>query len=319
MPPRRRQRAEPLTEGWAGLPGELLAKVLEALQDYESWSLRISCQEHGVAFSAAAAPVRLVCAAWKAVHDMLVKQLVLRIDTTDQGMGLLVRAFPAATSLRIENNMTGEKAQWLTDKGVRAASQLRALTYLDLSYGVRILDEGLKSALRNRPALTNLNLSYCVNVGDKAMKAVSLIPTLTALNLGKCDDVTDKGVLVLSKNLTALTCLSLFGCYEVTDVGVRAVCDLPALTELDLSRGDEVTDKSMRAISNNLPLLRVLELWQCNRITDKGVRALSILPALNHLNLDDCARVTKAGVQALRGSTASPSLSISSLNSCPWP
>jgi F-box/leucine-rich repeat protein 14 len=100
---------------------------------------------------------------------------------------------------------------------------------------------------------------------------------------------------------------------------VRAVCDLPALTELDLSRGDEVTDKSMRAISNNLPLLRVLELWQCNRITDKGVRALSILPALNHLNLDDCARVTKAGVQALRGSTASPSLSISSLNSCPWP
>jgi hypothetical protein len=37
--------------------------------------------------------VRLVCAAWKAVHDALVRLLVLRGKTTDDAMGMLVRRF----------------------------------------------------------------------------------------------------------------------------------------------------------------------------------------------------------------------------------
>ena len=34
--------------------------------------------------------MRLVCAGWKAVHDAVVKRLVLRRETTDEAMGMLV-------------------------------------------------------------------------------------------------------------------------------------------------------------------------------------------------------------------------------------
>ena len=63
--------------GWAELPDELLAKVLELLQA-AGW------QEGGLGFSQTSATVRLVCAGWKAVHDALVTRLVLRQQTTDE-------------------------------------------------------------------------------------------------------------------------------------------------------------------------------------------------------------------------------------------
>jgi hypothetical protein len=46
--------------------------------------------------------VRLVCAAWKAVHDALVTRLVLRQQTTDEAMGMLVLRFTAVASLEVK-------------------------------------------------------------------------------------------------------------------------------------------------------------------------------------------------------------------------
>jgi hypothetical protein len=75
--------------GWAELPDELLAKVLELLQ--------AAGQAGGLGFSQTSATVRLVCAAWKAVHDALVTRL--RRQTTDEAKGMLVLRFPAMVSL----------------------------------------------------------------------------------------------------------------------------------------------------------------------------------------------------------------------------
>jgi hypothetical protein len=78
--------------GWADLPEELVVKVLEAA----GW------QEGVLGFSQASATVRLVCAGWKAVHDALVMRLVLRRETTDEAMGMLVRCCPAVASLEFK-------------------------------------------------------------------------------------------------------------------------------------------------------------------------------------------------------------------------
>jgi hypothetical protein len=51
-------------------------------------------------FSEATATVRLVCSGWKAVHDAMVKRLVVRPATTDEAMGMLARRFPAVVSWR---------------------------------------------------------------------------------------------------------------------------------------------------------------------------------------------------------------------------
>ena len=88
---------------WAELPDELVEKVLTSVLEMlqaRPW-LRLPGQE-ALAFSRTSATVRLVCTAWKAVHDALVKRLVLRSATTDEAMGMLVRRFPAVTSLEMK-------------------------------------------------------------------------------------------------------------------------------------------------------------------------------------------------------------------------
>ena len=73
-------------DGWAGMPEELFEKVLEALQpDGPS-----KPEDGGLGFSQALAAVRLVCAAWKAVHDAMVTRLVLRPATTDEAVGMVL-------------------------------------------------------------------------------------------------------------------------------------------------------------------------------------------------------------------------------------
>jgi hypothetical protein len=41
--------------------------------------------------------VQLVCTGWKAVHDAMVMRLVLRRQTTDEAVGMLVWRFPAVS------------------------------------------------------------------------------------------------------------------------------------------------------------------------------------------------------------------------------
>jgi hypothetical protein len=88
--------------GRAELPDELVAKVLAKL-----------LQEGGFGFTQASATVRLVSAGWKAVHDALVTRLVLRGQTTDEAVGILVRQFPAVASLEYKNG----GGRVLTDNG----------------------------------------------------------------------------------------------------------------------------------------------------------------------------------------------------------
>jgi hypothetical protein len=78
----RAQRRRETVYGWADLPEELVAKVLELLQ--------AAGQEGGFGFSQASATVRLVCAGWKAVYDALVTRLVRTQQTSDEDMGMLV-------------------------------------------------------------------------------------------------------------------------------------------------------------------------------------------------------------------------------------
>jgi hypothetical protein len=122
---RAQRRRETVTEGgWADLPDEQVAKVLEMLQ-------AAGCTEPqtgGFGFSEASAAVRLVSAGWKVVHDALVTRLVLRRQTTDEAVGILVRRFPAVVSLEFK----GEERRVLTDEGLRAVSNLTALTFLNL-------------------------------------------------------------------------------------------------------------------------------------------------------------------------------------------
>jgi hypothetical protein len=135
---RAQRRRETVTEGgWADLPDELMAKVLEMLQA-AGWT---EPQTGGFGFSEASATVRLVSAGWKAVHDALVTRLVLRRQTIDEAVGILVRRFPAVVSLEFK----GEERRVLTDEGLRAVNNLPALTSLSLRCCREVTAEGLRA------------------------------------------------------------------------------------------------------------------------------------------------------------------------------
>jgi hypothetical protein len=223
FPAMPRTRAQQEEGEWADLPDELLAMVLEA-----AW--RSATQAGGLGFSNAS--VRLVCAQWQAVHDAMVRRLVLRRQTTDEAMGMLVLRFPAVVSLEFKYEWRG---QALTDEGLRAVSCL--------------------------PALTSLDLSCCFKVTDVGMRAVSSLP-LTSLNLNSCRAVTDVGLRALSC-LPALTFLDLSCCFKVTDEGLRALSSLPALTFLGLSMCHKVTAAGVQALRNSTaaPSLHI-QFWQ---------------------------------------------------------
>ena len=100
MPRTRAQREqEMVTEGgWADMREELLAMVLENLQ-----AAGQSKPEGSFGFSVATATVRLVCSGWKAMHDAVVMRLVLRLQTTDEAVGMLARRFPAVVSVEFKH------------------------------------------------------------------------------------------------------------------------------------------------------------------------------------------------------------------------
>jgi hypothetical protein len=302
MPRTRAQRGRDTVNegGWADLPGGLMAKVLELLQA----AGRNEPQEGG--FSQATATVRLVCAAWQGVHDATVTRLVLRRETTDQAMGMLVRRFPTVVSLEVKARY-GEAA--LTDQGLRAVSSLPSLTFLDLTWCCNVTDAGVRAVVSSCTALKSLRLFCCKKLTDEGVRAVSSLPALTSLNLAGCN-VTDEGVRAVVSSCAMLTELNLYGCRNVTDEGVRAVSNLPALTELNL-RFCKVADEGVRAVST-CTTLTALDLRECFKLTDEAVRALSSLPALTSLDLRCCFKATAAGVQVFRSSTAAPSLHIES-------
>jgi hypothetical protein len=137
MPRTRALRARETKGGWADLPGELMAMVLELLE--------AAGQQGGLGFTQASATVRLVCAAWKAVHDALVKRLMLRRQTTDEAMGMLVRSFPAVVSLETTSYWRGSV---LTDSGLRAVSSCTSLTSLNLTNCRNVTDEGMRAVIK---------------------------------------------------------------------------------------------------------------------------------------------------------------------------
>jgi hypothetical protein len=174
-----------------------------------------------------------VCAAWKAVHDAMVKRLVLpRHTTTDEAMGMLARLFPAVVSLEIKWKSGGPGWGVLTDQGMLAVSSLTSLKTLNLASCRELTDKGVQ-AVSSLPALTSLTLGLCIKLTDEGLRAVRSLPALTSLNLHYCHKLTNVGLREL-RGLTALTELDFTCCPNVTDVGLQELTSLAALNTLHL-------------------------------------------------------------------------------------
>ena len=298
---------------WATLLKDLLPTVMEVWQaaGQEAWGE----PKTGRGFSKAVAVVREVCAGWQAVHDTSVKRLMFKRRMTDEAVDILVRRFPAVTSVQLMGK--DRTFHMVTDQAVlTVCSQLPALKTLELSCCLQFTSVGLL-AVSKMSALTSLELTFSM-IGpgaspptEEAMTAVSRMPALTHLNLTRVlwqatsleYEPVQRMMRAVSK-MRSLTSLDLRDCGLVKSEGLLAVSSLPALTYLNLT-DIGVLDKELIAVSR-MTSLTALDLTGCvNRqdhpatATDKAMLAVSQMPALRSLNLGKCWSITNAGFQAV--------------------
>lgn len=99
----------------------------------------------------------------------------------------------------------------------------------------------------------------------------------------------------LARLCSGLTQLDLSRSRELTDRGLKALSRLDWLTSLNVSRCESLTDKGMRCLKYQTRLVRLIAV-HLSRITDLGttdcVKALSRL-SLREINLSYCSRLSK--------------------------
>jgi hypothetical protein len=140
----------------------------------------------------------------------------------------------------------------------------------------------------------------------------SKMPALTSLKLEYCD-VTDQALRAVCE-LPALTDLQLSGCIEVTDEGLACVGAVSTLTSLLLSYLPKVTSQGLHALASLPPTLTKLSLRELDSVTEEVLRdTVARLTGLTHLDLNSCTNVTEKGILTLRTLT---SLTLLQLDFC---
>jgi hypothetical protein len=243
-------RSDPmLFQGWAALPKELLAKVLELLQ----WQ------------PAVCSAVRAVCSAWGDVHDEYCRTLQPRgsLAVMEGKLGWY-RSVTAVDLTRCEKkDVSGVLAE------VKRMPSLRSLS-LPPSCAEQAVDADKVCGLATLTTLRFKGSPVSLVAGEWVLD-LSRLTTLTTLHLVYCSAVTDKQVLALS-HLTGLTILDLWACRTVTAEGLRAVSNLASLSSLSLAACRSATSEVLRAVSS-LTALSTLTLTGSNAPCE-GLRAV---------------------------------------------
>jgi hypothetical protein len=158
------------------------------------------------------------------------------------------------------------------------ASASLNLTTLNLAGCTQVSNNELR-VLATLTALTSLNLGYCSDNGsDNRLRT-----TWSGRTTGSTQ-VSDNGLRALA-GLTALTSLNLEACRQVSDDGLLALSSLTALTSLNLKACRQVSDGGLRALTASLTALTSLDLSHLDYLTNYGLHGLASLTALTSLNL----------------------------------
>ena len=229
--------------------------------------------------------IRATCSTWGDTHDSWCRLLYLR---------------------RCTGVMEG-KMPWFPS--------VTTVGMMDCKEGI----SGLLVELRSMPSLHTLNLP--ASCAERAVDAAALygLTNLTKLGLDetRVDDdgelIAEAGEWVLDlSRLTTLSCLDLeWSCDRgvLTDVQVLQLSKLTRLTDLRLSRFNNVSVESLCAVSR-LTALTSLNVSYCDNVTTEVLRSMSSLTSLTSLDISCCINVNVEGLRAVSGLTALASLDL---------
>ncbi len=203
----------------------------------------------------------------------------------------------------------------LSEKGIKALSQFKLLSSLDLS-GTNVSDDQVKQLaaypLRTLYLDNNFSMSnWCLRpigqmkslqslslastrISDDGLTYLSRSPSLVKLFLTDNHHITDKGVADLGPKTSHLQTLILSSC-AITDDAAADLLHFKNLTVLDVSKNDGISDKTVLALQGKVKALKILAVAG-DDIKDEGIAALKNYKELEVLDLSFIRLSRKAQV-----------------------
>lgn len=127
--------------------------------------------------------------------------------------------------------------------------------------------------------ITHLDLGFYLKDRMKAAAFMDRFPNLNSVDMSLLDKGHIKSLIVAKANLTSIHLSA-----DITDNSVNQLASrFRALTSIDLSHCEKITDGAIKAIGQFCPKLSKINLYQCN-ISDAGVKAIA-LPSLSSISL----------------------------------
>jgi len=163
-----------------------------------------------------------------------------------------------------------------------------SITDFNLRQSSVISENDATNILRSCPSLTTLNLGMapCLSLEVIRVLATSkCASTLTELHINNSPYISDPAVELIAANCKQLKHLFLDMCEGVTDLGILAIGEsLHSLLSLGLC-ANQITDRSLLALSAGCIKLEKLELSFCHQLTALGIQTLAEhCPNLTNLN-----------------------------------
>ena len=162
-----------------------------------------------------------------------------------------------------------------------------------------ITDEVVAAIALHCSRVTTLSISNNAFItGDAVASLLGSVGKLLDLSLTKCSKITDDVLFKASRKCLRLKVMEVGGCRLITNKGYKTVSSLKALTSVDLSNNNMVTDNVFRLIPGNC--LTDLDVSYCGKITDEGLKSIvKWLMKLRTLKAKGCKMVTYSGVDVI--------------------
>ena len=249
----------------------------------------------------------------------------VRVKEHKCNLELVTRVFRTLRSLDVGG------CHYTSDETIQKAfaSEVSAVTELDLSFCTSVTDIGLSSALVKCPDLESLRLRGCTAVrltgaSKMALRGCSKLHTLSLagckqlnfqsfggvfcegnfsnlkhLDLRDCDLICDGCMQHISNHLQSLESLNLSFCISITDEGLAEVAKgLLHLKTLKLRSIDNISSYSIAQIASGCTSLCHLDIGFCEWVDDECLEEIArgkIRDSLEELDLS-CAHITDHGI-----------------------
>lgn len=202
-----------------------------------------------------------------------------------------VRACTRLIGLDISNSLAFNEALYEVPRDLQEI-HLAECTWLQIAT--------LKIMAEICPYIRSLNVSSNYQLNTAAWRELTKFKGLKSLNLSRCHQITDDDLVIILKASTGVTDLILDECGKIGDRGFFELAkSSPRLNHLSLVRCS-ISDSSLLEIASRCRALTSLDLSRCELLTEKGFKELAKhAQTLKELNVTRC-QITPATIHELR-------------------